>query len=107
FVVPVRPTAPPICTLSLHDALPILFERHLGDPPGFIDAVMLQQQFHSQVCGTALGMNLDEPCFKGEFAFAMLKGSQNVDANTLQDRKSTRLNSSHVSISYAVFCLTK
>src|SRR5690625_5464290 len=25
----------------------------------------------------------------------------------LQDRKSTRLNSSHVAISYAVFCLTK
>src|SRR5699024_11513373 len=25
----------------------------------------------------------------------------------LQDRKSTRLNSSHVSISYAVFCLNK
>src|SRR5699024_12218630 len=25
----------------------------------------------------------------------------------LRDRKSTRLNSSHVSISYAVFCLTK
>src|SRR5699024_11422275 len=27
--------------------------------------------------------------------------------NKLQDRKSTRLNSSHVSISYAVFCLKK
>src|SRR5207249_7962937 len=26
---------------------------------------------------------------------------------TIQDRKSTRLNSSHVSISYAVFCLKK
>src|SRR5438067_9741731 len=26
---------------------------------------------------------------------------------TLRDRKSTRLNSSHVSISYAVFCLKK
>src|SRR5699024_11356470 len=26
---------------------------------------------------------------------------------TLEDRKSTRLNSSHVSISYAVFCLKK
>src|SRR5438874_4350294 len=26
---------------------------------------------------------------------------------TLQDRKSTRLNSSHVEISYAVFCLKK
>src|SRR5699024_12713460 len=27
------------------------------------------------------------------------------DGGTFQDRKSTRLNSSHVSISYAVFCL--
>src|SRR5438067_9154568 len=27
--------------------------------------------------------------------------------DVLQDRKSTRLNSSHVSISYAVFCLKK
>src|SRR5699024_12339037 len=27
--------------------------------------------------------------------------------DALQDRKSTRLNSSHVSISYAVFCLKK
>src|SRR5438067_6335255 len=30
-----------------------------------------------------------------------------VQANDHQDRKSTRLNSSHVSISYAVFCLKK
>src|SRR5690242_3852914 len=30
-----------------------------------------------------------------------------VDINYLQDRKSTRLNSSHMSISYAVFCLKK
>src|SRR5690242_21560197 len=28
-------------------------------------------------------------------------------ANDLEDRKSTRLNSSHMSISYAVFCLKK
>src|SRR5437868_8331085 len=28
-------------------------------------------------------------------------------SNAVQDRKSTRLNSSHVSISYAVFCLKK
>src|SRR5690554_7402330 len=28
-----------------------------------------------------------------------------VDAHALEDRKSTRLNSSHVRISYAVFCL--
>src|SRR5699024_12402120 len=30
-----------------------------------------------------------------------------VDGGTIADRKSTRLNSSHVSISYAVFCLKK
>src|SRR5699024_11581576 len=29
------------------------------------------------------------------------------DDHVLEDRKSTRLNSSHVSISYAVFCLRK
>src|SRR6266513_6525891 len=32
---------------------------------------------------------------------------QYLDRAGLVDRKSTRLNSSHVSISYAVFCLTK
>src|SRR5438876_6114409 len=31
----------------------------------------------------------------------------NIDVITAQDRKSTRLNSSHPSISYAVFCLKK
>src|SRR3712207_7249185 len=30
-----------------------------------------------------------------------------VDGVLLQDRKSTRLNSSHANISYAVFCLKK
>src|SRR5699024_11548396 len=30
-----------------------------------------------------------------------------IDKNAPADRKSTRLNSSHVSISYAVFCLKK
>src|SRR5690625_6942895 len=30
-----------------------------------------------------------------------------VDSTVNQDRKSTRLNSSHVAISYAVFCLKK
>src|SRR5690606_39970969 len=32
---------------------------------------------------------------------------QGDQGNLLQDRKSTRLNSSHVKISYAVFCLKK
>src|SRR5207248_7480548 len=33
--------------------------------------------------------------------------NQNVQIGKLSDRKSTRLNSSHRTISYAVFCLTK
>src|SRR5690606_39312772 len=32
---------------------------------------------------------------------------ENVELNNPVDRKSTRLNSSHVKISYAVFCLKK
>ena len=30
-----------------------------------------------------------------------------VEAKDIKDRKSTRLNSSHITISYAVFCLKK
>src|SRR5690349_23325916 len=32
---------------------------------------------------------------------------ESFDADRIEDRKSTRLNSSHVEISYAVFCLKK
>src|SRR5437868_11200880 len=35
------------------------------------------------------------------------RASSIVPGRTFEDRKSTRLNSSHVSISYAVFCLKK
>src|SRR5690625_6799181 len=35
------------------------------------------------------------------------RGAQDVEHDRAQDRKSTRLNSSHVAISYAVFCLKK
>src|SRR3712207_8433188 len=34
-------------------------------------------------------------------------GSQALDDRIARDRKSTRLNSSHANISYAVFCLEK
>src|SRR5690606_39677733 len=40
-----------------------------------------------------------------EWAYAALKKQRNSYA--ARDRKSTRLNSSHVKISYAVFCLKK
>src|SRR5690606_41063730 len=45
----------------------------------------------------------------GEFGqdpfFAPIEGREHIAA--IRDRKSTRLNSSHVKISYAVFCLKK
>src|SRR5690242_21187555 len=36
-----------------------------------------------------------------------LPGDVRLERDALADRKSTRLNSSHMSISYAVFCLKK
>src|SRR5438067_6192336 len=44
----------------------------------------------------------NEPYFQGHFPARMLSPGRHS-----RDRKSTRLNSSHVSISYAVFCLKK
>src|SRR5690606_39849455 len=38
---------------------------------------------------------------------ARMIGAQRVEPHVVEDRKSTRLNSSHVKISYAVFCLKK
>src|SRR2546427_6656276 len=46
-----------------------------------------------------------EPCIVARFlTFLQNPGSKNVKK---RDRKSTRLNSSHSQISYAVFCLKK
>src|SRR5690348_18203822 len=67
-----------IYTLSLHDALPISAER-VGEP---------------LAGGDVLGRLLDGV-------------GQHPVAGRVLDRKSTRLNSSHPSISYAVFCLKK
>src|SRR5690349_23400601 len=42
-----------------------------------------------------------------EQIFSRSRGAEPVEADGESDRKSTRLNSSHVEISYAVFCLKK
>src|SRR5437870_6720366 len=67
----------PIYTLSLHDALPI-------SPPRSHRWLPSQWTFWSSGAGSRA------------------PGSERP-----LDRKSTRLNSSHVAISYAVFCLKK
>src|SRR2546422_11563651 len=69
-----------IYTLSLHDALPISFQTDT-----------------TRVCTLAVGS--DEALFPGVVTVGYERHCQ--------DRKSTRLNSSHGYISYAVFCLKK
>src|SRR3712207_8269428 len=45
--------------------------------------------------------------FDGLEATRRLRADPRFDTTPIIDRKSTRLNSSHANISYAVFCLTK
>src|SRR5207249_11541806 len=87
------PTA--ISPLSLHDALPIW-----ADPPPQLDE--LGQGRHSR---TPQHPPPWPPPLPRRPAVALPR--QRVPHLIRQDRKSTRLNSSHVSISYAVFCLKK
>src|SRR5690606_41947447 len=76
---------PEIYTLSLHDALPISM-----DPATRLREV-LPPAIAEQVLAT----------------IAQARDRQLPAAAVVADRKSTRLNSSHVKISYAVFCLKK
>src|SRR5438067_13856524 len=71
-----------IYTLSLHDALPIF--RSSGSSRSVITLFSATNTLRIQK-NTVYSSTARQP----------------------QDRKSTRLNSSHVSISYAVFCLKK
>src|SRR5439155_25343222 len=88
-----------IYTLSLHDALPISDEtgaalsRNFISKPGF--RTVFGDCFNPSTTASVLGLQ------PAGGTIRMLR----VDG--LKDRKSTRLNSSHVAISYAVFCLKK
>src|SRR5437773_4613349 len=77
---------PEIYTLSLHDALPILYRLGLMSGAELDPRILL-------LGGVAVG------------AFAAAITTALVSLR--RDRKSTRLNSSHITISYAVFCLKK
>src|SRR5947209_16586607 len=60
---------------------------------------------HTLLGGVEIKDNAPETKVK-PFAHALV-GFQHARFNTSGDRKSTRLNSSHANISYAVFCLKK
>src|SRR3712207_7011839 len=58
----------------------------------------------------ALLARLDDvlaPATKAQAAAEVIMMTHNRDLHEVKDRKSTRLNSSHANISYAVFCLKK
>src|SRR5690606_41836256 len=93
-------------TLSLHDALPIL-GGEFGDTKEWnykseLNWDLLKHSTHAGLQQYVKALNqlyTSEPAlYENQF-----------DPNCFEwvDRKSTRLNSSHVKISYAVFCLKK
>src|SRR5690606_41755642 len=97
----------PLYTLSLHDALPICRRAELvmDDVVEFLvgeAAPTLGQE-------VALGVGpQQEPGLVVHLAVIGVQGhALGLVARHAQDRKSTRLNSSHVKNSYAVFCLKK
>src|SRR2546430_13617563 len=55
----------------------------------------------------ALGHDVDRRAVEGGRDLARVEGAVVVRVVPGEDRKSTRLNSSHSQISYAVFCLKK
>src|SRR5690606_41054219 len=101
-------TPPPhIYTLSLHDALPIFYDKTFFDAHGiaapttwneFIDACWAIKDAGALPMYIALKRN-DAQWF---WPTGMI-GNFAMRSKVEEDRKSTRLNSSHVKISYAVF----
>src|SRR5207248_6372583 len=59
-------------------------------------------------CNVTTHPSADAPAVSGDHhGRETVPGSSSTTATTFTDRKSTRLNSSHRTISYAVFCLKK
>src|SRR5207253_10878609 len=94
-------------TLSLHDALPISVPSTNGLTKSFEPASRVRRLFGQRTrscdqswlrCFCWLLMLLRRVSFFRPRSFP-------IPTKTSPDRKSTRLNSSHVAISYAVFCL--
>src|SRR5690606_40820936 len=98
--------APPptdIYTLSLHDALPISEDAHGGTPLGGQRAWPPARAMASAMC-RQVAKRRQAPTTSRQ---AILETAMDLNDILRSDRKSTRLNSSHVKISYAVFCLKK
>src|SRR5207249_10406304 len=96
----IDPSSTDTYTLSLHDALPILAVTVLGLLGQGDRAIDVRHPDERDERHHLL--MIDERMVGAGLAVEDLRPD-----GDLEDRKSTRLNSSHVSISYAVFCLKK
>src|SRR5207244_11783519 len=102
LLTPQSPSSPPRPTPSLHDALPI--SGRLVPHPETAAVEFRNQPIDSS------RLDLDcrgrEALFqKGQRCFRVRQHPAHGSIGRGGDRKSTRLNSSHQIISYAVFCL--
>src|SRR3712207_7180595 len=81
-----------IYTLSLHDALPIfVMDDGKGEVPDGLEVLDYEELLSSA----------------SPVEFDVRDENRAASMCYTRDRKSTRLNSSHANISYAVFCLKK
>src|SRR2546429_4250488 len=98
-----------IYTLSLHDALPILFRGRARAAAHRLEPSRLASSIRLLRSGAEPDSAQSPP--RPSPGAAMRRGiravSRDAACQASQDRKSTRLNSSHGYISYAVFCLKK
>src|SRR5690606_41885311 len=107
-LAPVIPASPPteLYTLSLHDALPIFIKDdepllfHTGMRGMFPEV----REAISKLIDPATLRWISWSHFEVDECGAL---NEWLAVAPKADRKSTRLNSSHVKISYAVFCLKK
>src|SRR5205814_7710738 len=107
FVVLLTPTCPPSSTLFPYTTLfrSILCRDAAVLEPALRRARHAQAEFSIDVLCTKPGSIL----FHNESAHVavVVLRPNNFHVGDGRDRKSTRLNSSHLGISYAVFCLKK
>src|SRR5207247_7019015 len=100
------PAPPEISPLSLHDALPIWAVPPCGQP--HTDHPVRRNTRRARWRpGCRPELTIGRLAHRREGTTDLTVGSRGAAVETVRDRKSTRLNSSHEWISYAVFCLKK
>src|SRR3712207_9001534 len=90
-----------IYTLSLHDALPISY--------GKLPLLALDRALRGDSDESLALVAVEGQVPVGVALYGLVAGTRGAAKLhfVTEDRKSTRLNSSHANISYAVFCLKK